>query len=34
MKTIYYCITLHEPTILTQIDGDPNSSWTTNKEAK
>ncbi|MCL4253371.1 MAG: hypothetical protein KJ043_06295 [Anaerolineae bacterium] len=26
MKTIYYRITLHEPTILTQIDGDPNSA--------
>ncbi|HRF99253.1 MAG TPA: hypothetical protein PLZ51_28770, partial [Aggregatilineales bacterium] len=26
MKTIYYRITLHEPTILTQIEGDPNSA--------
>ena len=26
MKTIYYRITLHEPTILTQIEGEPNSA--------
>lgn len=26
MKTIYYRVTLHEPTILTQIEGEPNSA--------